>query len=82
MDTTQVTLLSMEAMGESRLPGTTQTRSDSARSLEHQQVSAWPMAVIKDPGAHAGTASKVLQQYGLTRPRGEVGICSSNRRGT
>lgn len=82
MDTTQVTLLSLEAMGKSRLSGIAQTRSDSARSLEHQQIGAWPMAVIKDPGAHAGSASKVLYQCGATRPGGEVGICSLNRRGT
>src|SRR3569832_1690804 len=34
MDTTQVTLLSMETMGKSRISEIAQTRCDSARSLE------------------------------------------------
>jgi len=71
---TQITLLHLEAMGTHRLPGTAQTGCDRARSLEHQQVRASPLAAVKDPGARTGTAGAVLQQYRATRSCGAVGM--------
>jgi len=38
VDTTQVTLLHLETMGTSRLPGTAQARGKRARSVEYQQI--------------------------------------------
>src|SRR5690349_1148524 len=64
MDTTQITLLHMEAMGTSGLPGTATARGERARSMEHQQVGAWAMAPVEDSGAVAGSAGEVLQQSG------------------
>ena len=51
MDTTQATLLSLEAMGTGGLPGTATTRGERARSMAHQQVGAWPVGLVQDPGA-------------------------------
>jgi len=74
MDTTQVTLLSLEAMGTGGLPGTAPTRGERARSMEHQQVGPWPVAPFQDPGARAGPAGALLQQFGAAESGREVGI--------
>ena len=68
MDTTQAALLSMEAMGTSGLSGTTQTRGERARSMGHQQVGAWPVAPVEDPGARTGVAGAALQHNGSAVP--------------
>ncbi len=75
MDTTQVTLLSMEAMGTSGLSGTATTRCHRARSMEPEQVGAWTVAPLQDPGAHAGSAGAVLQRFGTAESGSELGIC-------
>ena len=70
MDTTQVTLLSLEAMGSGGLPGTATTRGERARGMEHQQVGAWPVAPVEDPGARTGTAGAVLRAIGTAESGG------------
>ena len=80
MAAAQVTMLHLEAMGKGRLPGTAQTRRIRARSMEHQQKRPWPVAPVQNPGAIAGLASEVLQQFGSAIPRRMTGICSLNRR--
>src|SRR5690606_9916529 len=80
MDTTQTTLLSLEAMGTSRLPGTAQARCKRARSMEHQQIGARPLAVEQHPGTEAGITSAVLHELGAAGHCGAAGIYSSNRR--
>ena len=81
MDTTQVTLLHLEAMGPGGLPGTTPARGERARSMEHQQVGARTVAALQDPGARASAASDVLPQFGAAESGGELGDSySSNRR--
>ena len=37
---------------------------ERARSMEHQQVGAWPVAPVEDPGACAGANGAVLSQFG------------------
>ena len=74
MDTTQVTLLHLEAMGPSRLPGTAQTRCDRAGSMEHQQIGAWAMAVIKDTGIDHRASIALLHKPGTTNACVTVGI--------
>jgi hypothetical protein len=80
MAAAKVTLLYLEAMGKSRLPGTVQTRRVCARSMEHQQVCTWPVALVENLGAIAGLASEGLQQFGSAIPCGVTGICPLNRR--
>src|SRR5690606_21236158 len=80
MDTTQTTLLSLETMGTSRLPGTAQARCKRARSLEHQQIGARPLAVEQHPGTEAGITSAALHELGAAGHCGAAGIYSSNRR--
>lgn len=48
--TSQVALLPLETMGVGRLPGTAEAWRIFPRSVERQQVSSRPMAVIKDTG--------------------------------
>lgn len=80
MAAAQITLLHLEAMGKSRLSGTAQTRCDCARSMEHEQERTRPVAPVQNPGAIAGPASEVLQQFGSAISRRMTGICSLNRR--
>jgi hypothetical protein len=70
MAAAQVTLLSLEAMGQVRLPGTAQTRRVCAGSMEHQQERTRPVAPVENPGAIAGSASEDLQQFRAAIPRG------------
>ena len=74
MDTTQVTLLSLEAVGPGWLPRTAAARGERARSLEHQQVGARSLAAVKDPRARTRTTGTLLQQSGVAKPRTPVGI--------
>jgi hypothetical protein len=82
MDKTQVTLLSMEAMGTGGLPGTATTGCLRARSMEPSQIGAWPVAPLQDPGAHAGFAGAILQRSGAAESGSEVGICFIEPPGT
>ena len=50
----------MEAMGKRRLSGTAQTRCDSSRSLEHQQIGAWPVALVENPRVDVGATGEVF----------------------
>jgi len=74
MGTTPVTLLSLETMGAGRLPGTAQARRHCARSVEHQQVGAWSMAVVEDTGIGVRATIALLHQLGTTQPCATVGI--------
>lgn len=76
----QVTMLHMGAMGKCRLSGIAQTWGVRARSIEHQQKRAWPVAPVQNAGAIAGTASEGLQQYGSAIPCRMTRICLLNRR--
>jgi Co/Zn/Cd efflux system component len=40
--------------------------------MAHSHVGARPLAAIEDPGAHAGFAGRVVQQFGAAEPGGEV----------
>jgi hypothetical protein len=51
-------------MGTSGLSGTTPTRGERARRMEHQQIGAWPVAPVEDPGARTGVAGAALQHNG------------------
>ena len=51
--------------GERRTAESTQTES-VARSLEHEQIGARPVALVEDSGARIGIASAVLSQLGAT----------------
>ena len=73
-DTTQVTLLSLEAMGPGGLPGVATTRGERARGMAHQQVGARAVAAVEDPGTRAGPAGAILQQYGAAESGGMIGI--------
>jgi group II intron reverse transcriptase/maturase len=72
MDTTQVTLLHMEAMGTGGLPGTAKTWGERARSMAHIEVGAWTVETVKDSGARTGTAGALLQQSGAAAAGGEL----------
>jgi hypothetical protein len=72
LDTTQVTLPSPDAMETGRLPGAATTQGERARGMAHRQVGAWILASIEDPGAHAGVAGAVLQQFGAAESGGDV----------
>jgi hypothetical protein len=74
LGTTQVTLLSLEAMGDVGLRGTAQARGLCARSVEYKQVGSWPVAFIEDAGADDRAAIALLHQPGTTEPCTTVGI--------
>ena len=76
MDTTQVTLLSLEAMGPSGLPGTAPAWGERARGMAHRKVGAWTVAPEPDPGAGAGAAGALLQQSGAAESGSAIGIRS------
>jgi len=57
----QTTRLSLAAMGTGGLPGTTPTRGERARRMEHPQVGAGTGAPEQDPGARTGPAGALLQ---------------------
>ena len=66
--TTQVALLSLETMGAGWLSGVTQARGIGARSVEHQQVSSWPVAAVEDTGIGNRATIALLHQLGTTEP--------------
>jgi hypothetical protein len=70
----------MEAMGKVRLSGIAQTWCVSARCMEYQQERTWPVAIVQNPIAIAGSASEGLQQYGFAITCRMTGICLLNRR--
>jgi len=74
MDTTQVTLLSLETMGAIGLSATAKARGVGPRSVEHQQVGSWAVAVIKDTGTGARATIALLHQHGTTESCTTVGI--------
>ena len=80
MAAAQVTMLPLEAMGKGGLSGAAQTWRDCARSMEHQQERTRPVALVQNPGANAGFASEILQQFGSAISRKMTGIYSLNRR--
>jgi|GEM_PF-5586737 len=67
MGATAVTMLCMETMGQRELPRTQETRGQRARSLEHKQECAWPMAVESNASAESGTTCKVVSSNGAAR---------------
>src|SRR5476649_2195769 len=54
--------------GTSGISGTTPTRGERARSMEHQQVGAWSVAPVEDPGARTGVIGAALQHNGSAVP--------------
>jgi hypothetical protein len=76
VDTTQVTLLSLETMGAGGLSGTAQARGIGARSVEHQQVRPWAVAFVEDPrpgfGAYPCATSRTWEYRAL--PHGKNSI--------
>ena len=72
--TTQVALLSLEAMGNGRLSGTAQARGIGARRVEHEQVGAWSMATVQDTGIDDRATIALLRILGTTQPCATVGI--------
>ena len=74
MGTTQVTLLSLETMGAVGLPGAAQARGIGARSVEHQQVSSWPMAVVENTRLDDRVTIALLHKLGTTESCTTVGI--------
>jgi len=74
MDTTQITLLPLEAMGPGGIPGTATTRSERARGMAHQQVGARTVAPVENPSACAGTPSAILSQFGAAEFGSEITI--------
>lgn len=65
MDTTQATLLPMEAMGTSRQPGTAPTRGKRARSMEHQQSAHGPWRLSKTPALALALPVRYFRSLGL-----------------
>lgn len=55
-----------------RLPGTTPTRGERARGMEHSQVGSWTRGAVHNPSARTGIASALLQQFGAAELGGEV----------
>jgi len=74
MDTTQVTLLSLETMGAIGLSATAQARRVGPRSVEYQQVGSWPVAVIEDTGTGTRATIALLHQLGTAESCTTVGI--------
>jgi group II intron reverse transcriptase/maturase len=76
MDSTAAALLSMETMGIGGLSGTAQARCVGARSMEHQQKRAWPVAPVANPRTIAGPAGEILQTLGAAQPGRGQGMSS------
>ena len=67
MGATAVTMLLMETTGQRGLPQTQQTRGQRARSLEHKENCAWPIAVDSNANAFTGAAFAFLSSNGAAR---------------
>ena len=60
MDTTEIAVLSVEAMGQERLSSAQAVGCGQAIGMEHRQVGPWSMAFEREPRALPRIAKPVL----------------------
>ena len=64
VDSSPTAVLSLEAVGQTRLPGVEATGSECGPGVEHGEVGPWTLALEPEPGADDRFARQVLPEAG------------------
>ena len=65
MDSTEVTMLSVEAVGEVGLPQAQTIRCQTSIGLEHSQIGAGPWRLSKSPALYYALPNRYFRDLGL-----------------